>query len=131
MNIHGEFEAAFKGQILYTKLVGSFNKQGSEAYQERTKALIIANGDKPFAMFIDILAIEGGTPNAYDSLDDHHRWQLSQPLVAKAVLLKSIAHRDILLQQSPALAHQNIRFFTDKDEAIAWLEQALVNSNTN
>lgn len=130
MNIHGEFEVSLDGNIICCKLSGSFNKQGSLAYQERTKELILSFDQQPFGMFIDIVDIEGGTQDAYDSVDEHHFWQLSRPLIAKAYLVQSMAYRDIIMSQSPALELQNIQFFTDKGEAKIWLEQQLTSAET-
>ncbi|MBO9489566.1 hypothetical protein J7384_04240 [Endozoicomonas sp. G2_1] len=126
MNIHGEFEVSLDGNIICCKLSGSFNEQGSLAYQKQTKDLILSFDKQPFGMFIDIVDIEGATPDAYSSLDIDHIWQLSRPLIAKAYLVKSLVYRDIFMRQSTVLEQQNSQFFTNKAEAIAWLKQQLV-----
>jgi hypothetical protein len=125
MEEHGEFIVTLNGNVIECMLKGSFNEKGTIAYTSNVKAKVEELDGKPFAMLIDDLALEGGTPKAYAALDEYNQWLMSQALAAKALIVSSFAQKEIMLQQAPTLKKQKIEFFTERKTAVAWLQQQL------
>lgn len=118
---HGEFSVVLTGSIIESKLAGSFNELGCSGYINAVKDKLNILAGKPFAMLIDDLELEGGTPEAYQLLNEYNQWMSKQPIVAKAFIISSQVQKDIILQRSPSLLQQNIEFFTDREHAMLWL----------
>lgn len=125
MQEHGEYSVELFGNIIVSTLKGSFNEVGTMKYTELVKAKIATLANAPFAMLIDDIALEGGTPEAYKVLNDYNTWLLEQPLVAKALVINSTLQKAITLKLTPSLTKQNIEYFDDKASAMEWLEQQL------
>lgn len=126
---HGISEVSLDGNIICAKLSGSFNRQGCAAYTQKVKQIVATLHNTPFAMLIDDLELEGGTPAAYQTLQDYNVWLNRQPIVAKAFIINNNVTKHIILQRSPALLEQNIAFFTNYDEATTWLKEQLSQVN--
>ncbi|MFO6425037.1 hypothetical protein [Motilimonas sp. KMU-193] len=122
---HGKAEVKLVNHIIYCKLSGSFNDLGCRQYTQQVKQCITTLNEQPFAMLIDDLELEGGTPEAYEQLQAYNEWLTTQAIIAKAFIIKNKATQQIILQRSPALLAQNIAFFQQYDDAVHWLEQAL------
>ncbi|MFD2165120.1 hypothetical protein ACFSJY_02495 [Thalassotalea euphylliae] len=125
MDEHGEYQVELIGRIISCVLKGSFNKDGCKSYTEAVREKVSQLRGEPFAMLVDDLELEGGTPEAYQELDAYNRWLSTQPIKAKALVINSPMQKDIMLKRAPALKTQNIEFFTDKSLAMAWLTQQL------
>ncbi|NMP30234.1 hypothetical protein HII17_01560 [Thalassotalea sp. M1531] len=126
---HGIFQVTLDNHIIECVLKGSFNEVGCLAYTTRVKEEVTALNGQPFAMLIDDLDLEGGTPEAYEVLNQYNHWLSNHPLAAKALIINSIIQKEIMLQQAPSLKSQNIEFFTDKEDAKKWLNKQLLNYN--
>lgn len=122
---HGEFNVAVKNQIIYATLCGSFNGEGIELYAKELQKTVNSMHGKAFAMLVDDLQIEGGTPEAYRALQTLNEWMNKQALLAKAFLIDSEIKKDILLENTPALKLQNIEFFVSEKDAASWLQSQL------
>lgn len=122
---HGTSEVTLVDNIIRAKLSGSFNRQGCALYTERVKQIVATLNAQPFAMLIDDLDLEGGTPAAYQALQDYNVWLNRQAIVAKAFIINNNVTKHIILQRSPALLEQNIAFFNNYDDATLWLKQQL------
>ncbi|GHG04708.1 hypothetical protein [Thalassotalea marina] len=122
---HGQFEVSCQGQIIFVKLQGSFNCAAIKAYAQAVKDEIMSFEGKSFAMLVNDIQVEGGTPEAYDALNDYNAWLNEQAIIAKAFILSSIALKDIIINRTPELQRQNIAFFEHSKEAIAWLEEQI------
>ncbi|WP_206483301.1 hypothetical protein [Thalassotalea sp. G2M2-11] len=125
MTIHGKYNVELIDNILFVKLSGSFNCAGTEAYVATVKQYIAELAGQPFAMLIDDLDVEGGTPEAYQKLNDYNEWLVSQPIVGKAFIIKSLAIKEIVLERTPSLKQQQIEFFQDVESAEQWLRDKL------
>ncbi|WP_286234544.1 hypothetical protein [Thalassotalea sediminis] len=125
MASHGTHQIVRQDNILLVKLIGSFNETGVHAYVDAVKKHIAAIHGKGFAMLINDTEVDGGTPEAYQVLNDYNNWLNSQPVIAKAFVLESLALKHIILARTPALKKQNIEFFADDNSAIAWLKTQL------
>lgn len=125
---HGQIEVKLQDDIIMCKLIGSFNQDGVKRYAAAVKSAIEQLNGKPFAMVIDDLMLEGGTPEAFQALQEYNVWLNEQPLIAKAFVIDKPMLKDIILKRSPALLDQKIDFFKNVEDAIAWL-QPLIKSN--
>ncbi len=125
MTIHGRHQVELVGNILQVKLIGSFNDEGVRAYSLSVQQAIEHLKGQPFAMLIDDLDVEGGTPEAFEELDKYNLWLATKPIIAKAFIIKSLALKEIILERTPALKNQEIAFFEDHVSALAWLQQKL------
>ncbi|WP_286263140.1 hypothetical protein [Thalassotalea atypica] len=122
---HGESFVALADDVIISRLKGSFNEVGCKAYTRKVREIVIELDQAPFAMLIDDLELEGGTPEAYAALDEHNVWINTQHIVAKALLVHSNLQKELTLKHSPALLTQNIEFFMDRQQALDWLKQEL------
>ncbi|WP_448551172.1 hypothetical protein [Thalassotalea montiporae] len=125
MNIHGECEVSRQGNMLFGTLIGSFNEDGITLYIQQMREQVEGYNGQPFVVLVDLTRVEGGTPDAYQILDNYNRWLATQSIAAKALLYDSAVQPDILFSRSPSLDLQNTKIFTDRVEAIAWLHQQL------
>ncbi|MEW9797651.1 STAS/SEC14 domain-containing protein [Alteromonas sp. CYL-A6] len=118
---HGKTVVCTEGSIILTSFHGAFNADGIKEYIEKVKAEIARFAGQPFKMLVDDTDIEGGTPDAYEELNRYNEWLNTQPIVAKAFVVKQSVVKDIVLSRTPALKSQQIAFFHEKAEAIDWL----------
>lgn len=118
---HGQHFVQREGQVIRVKLSGSFNEAGVCAYAAEVKEIVASLSGQPFAMLIDDLDVEGGTPKAYAALNDYNEWLNQQSVIAKAFVINSLALKDIILQRTPELQRQNIAFFFSYNDAEKWL----------
>jgi len=123
---HGSFKVNVDGQLIECELIGSFNEAGCLAYTEKVKQEVTALQGKPFAMLIDDVALEGGTPEAYRALNEYNIWLNKHTIIAKAFIINSPIQKEIMLNRSPALKLQNIAFFKERKKAITWLNEQLL-----
>ncbi|GGW73102.1 STAS/SEC14 domain-containing protein [Alteromonas halophila] len=120
---HGVSQVVCDGDIILVTLSGAFNQEGIELYEQKARDAIRAMKGEPFKMLIDDSDVEGGTPEAYAALDRFNQWQNTQPLRAKAFVVKQTLLQRILMKRTPALSSQNTAFFTSKKDALAWLNE--------
>lgn len=118
-----------ESNIISSKFEGSFNDTTALIYVNSVKKIIADLNQQPFAMLIDDLLLEGGTPEAYEHLNAYNSWLKGQALVAKAMIINNNVHKQIILQRSPSLLEQNIAFFTSPSEAQVWLREELATYN--
>lgn len=121
--LHGQFDVSTEENIILVKLVGSFNREGTCAYISRVKDVIQGFNGEPFAMMINDLELEGGTPEAYEALNEYNQWLNALPIIAKAFVIDNDAKKHIILANAPAITHQNIAFFKTQEDAISWLKE--------
>lgn len=125
-NRHGTCEVALIGErIISAAFIGSFNDKGVQHYANEIKRLVSTFQNQPFAMLINNLEVEGGTPEAYQTLDNYNQWLNQQAIVAKAFIIDNNVTKQILLARTPALKKQNIAFFENPTDATIWLNQQL------
>ena len=125
MNVHGEVMITCEGRIIHSKLSGAFNSAGIQEYTNKIKSIIIGFGDAPFAILVDTLALEGGTPRAYQALEAYYQWLNSQPLAAKAMVTNSVINVEMVNAFAPSQKKQNMKKFIHHEEALVWLKSEL------
>jgi hypothetical protein len=122
---HGHTEVSIEGRLILVVAVGRFNLDGCRRFCSLVGDAVDAQGEQPFAMLIDNLRFEGGTPDAYRELDSFNEWLNSRPMVAKAMLIRSEMLIRIMDRLTPSRRRQNIREFSDHAQAMAWLQAQL------
>ena len=127
---HGHTEVRADGPIIHVVARGRFNLDGCRRFVQLVGEAVEQQGHRPFAMLIDNLRFEGGTPEAYAELDRFNSWLNTRPLVAKAMLLRSEMLSRIMDRLTPSRREQNIREFTSETEALAWLQTQLAGDQT-
>lgn len=122
---HGDSKVYLKDNIVFAKLSGMFNELGAEKFTNEVKRLVLSLADQPFGILIDDLDLEGGTPEAFAILEQYNQWLNTKPLKAKAMVMSSNAHKEIINKLSPSRNKQNIQYFLTEPEAVAWLQTEL------
>ena len=121
---HGKCNIALIDErIISAAFIGSFDEIGVQNYAKQIKRLVNSFQNQPFAMLINNLEIEGGTPDAYQALDKYNEWLNQQAIIAKAFIIDNNVTKQILLARTPALKQQNIAFFENQTDAKTWLKQ--------
>jgi len=123
--VHGTVIASLDKQIIRVTLKGMFNELGAKEYTNTVKEYVLQLESKPFAILINNLEMKGGTPEAYQELESYNRWLNTQNLIAKAMVIESNLHQQIIDHYSPSRQSQNTRSFLTEEEALNWLQQEL------
>ena len=123
MNIeHGEVIITTHNNIIIVKLIGGFNEFGAKKYTNGVKELVANFNGENFSILINNLEMEGGTPEAYDELEQYNKWLNTQKLTAKAMVISSIAAAHIIDHLSPSRKLQRCKSFDNEADAMHWLE---------
>ena len=125
MHEHGETIITYEDGIIQSTFIGSFNSAGVQKYVNQIKHLIDGLNGADFAILVDNLQLEGGTPLAYEALEDYNQWLNKQPLVAKAMLSNSVVKMQIIDSLTKAHQKQNVQHFQSREKALCWLKTEL------
>ncbi|MBU2862717.1 hypothetical protein KO489_02560 [Reinekea forsetii] len=128
---HGQTEISVSGRILQVSYFGQFNLEGITSGLSKQRKVIESFNGEPFAVLIDDKNIQGGTPEAYQALEEFNQWVNSQYMVAKAMLFKSNLQLKILDSLVESRKDQNIKTFSDKKEALHWLNSELTKATNS
>lgn len=124
-NQHGEVTVErISADIILATLVGSFNEIGAKAYVTAIRKEVNKQ-NKPFAILVNNLKMEGGTPEAYQILQQHNNWLATTAIKAKAIVTKEMASIELIKSLSPAIKQLNMASFQEVDTALEWLEAQL------
>ena len=122
---HGEFSISLEGNIIKTKLMGSFNEFGAKRYTEAVIEVVKQLEGKPFAILVNNLELFGGTPEAYQVLEEYNKWVNQQHMLAKAFVFNAAILATIMKNMSPSMKADNIQMFKTLEDAESWLEAVL------
>ncbi|MEP4888715.1 MAG: hypothetical protein ABJV04_01705 [Aliiglaciecola sp.] len=120
---YGSYNLSIDGNIARMRFVGMFNAATTELFVKEFKVLLEQFGDKPFLVLGDLLELEGATPEAYAMINDFNTWVNTRNMVAKALLIENKIIAQIARHRVESVRFQNIRYFSNNDEALAWFEQ--------
>ncbi|MFA3792281.1 hypothetical protein AB6T38_14295 [Aliiglaciecola sp. SL4] len=120
---YGSYNLTIDGNIAHMRFVGMFNAATTKLLLKEVKIQIEQFGDKPFLILGDLLELEGATPEAYSIINDLNVWINKRNMIAKALLIENKIIAQIARHRIESLKFQNIRYFTNNDEALAWFEQ--------
>ena len=114
-----------KENIIHVTLKGAFNEYGAKDVSKKAKEVILALNDKKFLVLVNLLSLEGATPEAFNISNEFNEWLNCQNMVAKAIVVTSQTIKAIDQQWVPSKVVQNIEYFENEDAAFAWLEKQL------
>ena len=120
---HGHSVVSVENNIIISKLSGAFNRTGVERYKKNVLDAISTLNGEPFSMLVDNTEVEGGTPEAFETLDNFNTWMATQPLLAKAFVYKSSVLKGVMEQRLSSLHSVPTEFFSDLKTALDWLKQ--------
>jgi hypothetical protein len=128
--LHGEFNINLDQDIINITVKGAFNDVGAKAVIEQLVQHITTLNNEPFAILANLLEFEGGTPDVFAVTDEFNAWLNSKNMVAKALVFTSPAL--IMIEQTLVKSKkgQNIQYFADETEAIAWIDSQFEKSNS-
>jgi hypothetical protein len=114
MNLtHGESFISFDGDIITVKANGAFNREGVIEAFEKLRLLIENHHFKKFKILFDYLECHGGTPEAFEVINQSNIWLNNQNMIAKAVVINSPAINSILEARTVP------KYLTKPDQAYA------------
>ncbi len=119
---HGKHAIRVIGSIIIITMEGAFNEQGGKTLIGEVKHVINQFDGRKFSILMNLLAIEGGTPEAFAESEKYNTWLNSQNMVAKAIVSKSISFINIDRVRVPSKRKQNCRYFDTEKGAFNWLE---------
>ena len=129
---HGKFQIELlENNIIYSVLKGTFSEKGSQAYTSSVKHIVEKLDGQPFAILVNNLVLDGGTPEAYTILEAYNLWLNKQAIVAKAFIINGNMTKHIMLKRSPSLQEQNIAFFDTVEKAREWLQKEIATQQNN
>ncbi len=120
-NEHGEVHIHREGNIIVSELNGAFNMEGAQKYIQGMKEAVKEFQGKSFLMLVNDLKLEGGTPEAFQELEQYNHWLTTQNLIAKAIVLESIVTIDLIDRLSPSQKQQTYKIFDNENDAFTWL----------
>jgi hypothetical protein len=119
---HGNNTVVVQGNIIHVTLKGSFNELGAKDVSEKTTEAINTINQETFLILVNLLNLEGGTPEAFSISNEFNEWLNKQNMVAKAIVISSQTIKDIDQQRVPSKATQNIKYFATESDALVWLK---------
>jgi hypothetical protein len=123
--IHGGSEVITQNEIIIVRLSGVFNELGVKKFTDAVRQFVGSLDGNAFGILINDLKLEGGTPEAYAELEVYNQWLNTQRLVAKAMVIESSTHKDIINKLSTSRYQQNIEYFSSEQDALTRLKQEL------
>lgn len=124
-DIHGDFAIEVDGNIIKFTAQGAFNDVGARAVIKGMKRAIASFNQNPFAILVNLLEFEGGTPEVFSEAERYNIWLNRQNLIAKAYIHKSEGMISIGQSLINSKNQQNIQYFATETEALHWLESEL------
>jgi len=122
---HGEVQICFENNIISATLIGSFNEEGAIKYTEGIKNIVKSLEGKKYAILVDNSDMEGGTPEAYQVLEQYNQWLNRTNLVAKAIIVKTLITTELIKTLSPSIKLQTTKSFKNKKLALQWLQSLM------
>ena len=122
---HGEVQICCENNIIRATLIGSFNEEGAIKYTEGIKDIVRSLEGQKYAILVDNLNMEGGTPEAYQVLEQYNQWLNGTNLVGKAIIVKTLITTELIKSLSPSIKLQTTKSFKNRTLAIQWLQSLM------
>ncbi len=120
--VHGDVEIDILGNIIIVRSTGAFNEFGAQKYTQGIKAAVEGFQEQSFSILVNNLGFLGGTPEAYQELENYNIWLNKQKLIGKAMVITSSITLDVIDKLSPSRATQRTKNFSNEDDAMKWLQ---------
>jgi len=119
---HGEVSIEVIDNIIIVRAVGAFNEFGAQKYTSSIRTAINCMQKQRFSILINNLKFLGGTPEAYQELEDYNAWLNQKELIGKAMVITSNITLDVINKLSPSRAMQQTKNFDNENDAMNWLK---------
>ncbi|MGF1743291.1 hypothetical protein L4C34_20040 [Vibrio profundum] len=117
-NIHGDWEMFFSDRMLQSELIGSFNKEGGQAWFKEMKERVLTSPDRderPWATLINARNWDMASSDSWDTNNELANWMPEHNCVLFAVVL-SKKIQEFAVEKG--MENQKImKLFFDYDEA--------------
>jgi len=118
---HGNYNVNVKDNIIHIRFSGSFNENCTNDLFQEIKSVIKYFKEKGILILSDLSTFQGATPDAYYISEKYNQWLNTKNLIAKAIVFHSTVVQDINLSRVQSLKEQNIKYFDNESNALAWL----------
>jgi len=119
---HGESTIIFRNSVIHITLKGAFNELGAKNFSKKSKEIISTFSHKRFMVLVNLLDLEGATPEAFNESNEFNKWLNKYKMIAKAIVITSQVIKSIDQHWVPAQAVQNIEYFEHESDAMNWLD---------
>ncbi len=119
---HGEVSIEVIDNIIIVRAVGAFNEFGAQKYTNAIRTAVNCMQKQRFSILINNLKFLGGTPEAYQELEDYNAWLNQKELIGKAMVITSNITLDVINKLSPSRAMQQTKNFDNENDAMNWLK---------
>lgn len=119
MKIHGEWKISLVRNILVRSTAGVFNNEGTLAVFEETKATAPIHA--PWAGLTNAENWEMSTASSLQLFPSMREWAFENNCHCLAIVLPSLLKKKIHQQQTGQFPEEFVRYFSDLDQACAWL----------
>lgn len=119
---HGEVTIEVVGDIIIVRTAGAFNEYGTQQYTHGVRKIVDGLQGQSFSVLVNNLEFQGGTPEAYQELENYNAWLNKQKLIAKAMVITSSTTLGVIDKLSPSRAAQQTRSFDNEKDALNWLQ---------
>lgn len=119
---HGEFELILSDDIFFMKLIGSFNEFGVRTLITDARKMVNKLDGKQFGVVVNVLNLEGITPEGYEVLNEANKWLNSENMFGKATINSSKINASIVKNRVSARNNFKNKTFTSEIDALDWLD---------
>jgi hypothetical protein len=129
---HGSYKIEKEGSILLVDAQGPFNEVTAKKYHQDVEIYTQKMSDAPWGSLISFEGNSVFTPDAERLLIETTHYRMENGMIAIAAIIGGVAYADILqmqLQRIYQSCHITVHFFSDTDNAKAWLN-SFINEHT-
>ena len=119
---HGKYHIELRGNTIYKSLKGSFNEDAILEIISKEKDIIKNLNSEKFSILIDVLEMEGATPEAFSVIDNYNKWLNTQNLLAQVFVNKSSFLIEINEERVKSQDKTKTKIFDNLEDAQKWLD---------
>lgn len=121
MDPHGHYILEIKDNYIFIKYIGSINElTAKKLYDEFMQ--IENKPESNLKVLIDSTEFEGATPECFNYTRKINKWQNENGIVGKAIIADNSFIPGLVNANGEYLAVQNTKVFSNKSDALQWLE---------
>ena len=119
---HGKYHIELRGNTIYKSLKGSFNEDAILEIISKEKDIIKNLNSEKFSILIDVLEMEGATPEAFSVIDNYNKWLNTQNLLAQVFVNKSSFLIEINEERVKSQDKTKTKIFDNLEDAQKWID---------
>lgn len=131
MNEHGVYHLDVIGNVIVCEFSDAFNVEGASEFLRDFRMIVDQMNGEAFAVVSNGVDCDGGTPEAYDLVNQYNEWLATTNCYAKALVFRDTLSRNIYRDRVPAIEQQRefLQEFFSYEEAIEWVKSKDPNLN--